>query len=820
MNQDYLGAKINKPGIATDLLALLQTTTHRRKDMWTKVLVTTWVAWVVQTKEGEGRGLTWAEVMDTRPLVSQAAPSPSFTKRNDTNDFSDYDEDFFSNHDYVYVDTEDAGYRPPPVPQDEGITTQTAERRTLDFLFHTFMDHARSRAQGGRPVRGTTTRRPTLIEAVFKTIDDHIVQDLQEWTAYTTQYDSQAANTPPAQDDSQPAVIRQASPENDELLLVTDEQGQQQIVSINDIVTSLSHLDEQTLTNLLLSPDQGVASERSTRWALPPQPSPAVVRSTPAAVPIVLGIKKKNNENLLLPEQHKDPTEITSDAADDKYIVQDEHGVIQVVTLQDILASLTKLNSNSVNDLLFAETDRETPSSLVEPSPTLPSTTSSQNPSPPAVILTPTVTRENIVTHKGSIGLDPQGSLSNTDENSNIHIIPNSSNPVNLQGILPPRQGAQDTDTKHLPSDRDTQKSHRGQDILSTPTNTANQPTSDPPKVPQPTASYTEHYPAGVNSRHQIRRNPVRESNVQYILSPSSVHPVKQAAQPVAQTSIGGVGTILSSLLSRLTGQAAGQQLATLPQEPEHQQIKLVLQQQGQRTGDNVLSETTIPLPKPIHFQQTQASTHPTKKLEKPVQASSRDNNDPLPPILHTLSPAVQEALRRQINNVPKFIPQEAQRRTLSTATARMDTGPVERFDIKSAATTVTPKIPPVLLTTLSPKVLQKLQQQLGDSLRVAVPPSLTPTIDHTKPLDRSSYAELPYDHHHKDHQGHYAYEGYDAHGHTYNEERNPLFDIFLLADVTKVYKVGDTNLSVKAPKIGDSTQFVNTHPYYGHQHY
>lgn len=863
---------------------MLVTMTFSPAGMWVKVLVTAWVVWVVQTKEREGTGLTWAEVFGAPPQVPPAASS--LTKIDDTKDFSDYDEDFFRNPDYVYVDTEDTGYKPPPVPQQEGDVPQTANRRTLDFLFHTFMDHARGRAQHGRPVRGTTTRRPTLIEAVFKTIDDHIVQDLQEWATYSAQLDAQTANTPPIQSESPPPTIQQASPENDELLLVTDEQGQQQIVSIDDIVASLSHLDEHTLTNLLLSPEQGVASERSTRWALPPQPSPVLVESgppDPAGVPIVLGTKKSNNEGVVQPSQHKGPAQTTSDAAADTYVVRDEHGVIHVVTLQDILTSLTQLDSNSVNDLLFAETGGDTPASPVKPSPTPAST---HTPDPPAVPLVPDTNSKwrehsknnpfpipiiatdddnhiSIVTHKGSVGVDLQessrvtatktksqrirGSIVHTDKNNNIHIIPNPSHPI--QSTLSPRQAVEDTSIKDLPirntnllqeSNRGKQKPHRGQDILSFLTNKANPPTSVQPGGYQPVAGHSERYPASVSglqqphreaTQQQYQRNHVVEPRVQYIPSPSIVRPVVQAVQPVPQTSTGGLGATLSSLLSRLVGQRPGQQVAP-PQKPELQEIKLVVKEQGRDAGDNVLGEVSIPLPKPIHFQPTPVSIQPTKHNE-PAQASARVNNDPLPPILHKLSPAVQEALRRQINNVPRFIPPGAQRRALSTATARMDVGPVERLHIKKdalprGATTATPKIPPALLTTLPPLVLQKLRQQLGDSLRMAPSASSSPTVGQTKPLDRSSYAELPYDHHGNDYHSHNDYDhhghndyGYDAHGHNYEAKhpQHPLFDIFLLADTTKVYKVGDTNLSIKAPKIGDATQFVDTHSYHSHHH-
>lgn len=89
----------------------------------------------------------------------------------------------------------------------------------------------------------------------------------------------------------------------------------------------------------------------------------------------------------------------------------------------------------------------------------------------------------------------------------------------------------------------------------------------------------------------------------------------------------------------------------------------------------------------------------------------------------------------------------------------------------------------------------------------------------------------LPYDDQMYGDDSHHHEHSYSSH--EYSEPKHPLFDIFLLADVTKVHKIGDSNFSIKAPKIGDSKYFVDTwsqhgryykhphhHPYYENYHH
>ncbi|KAK4297801.1 hypothetical protein Pmani_029805 [Petrolisthes manimaculis] len=201
--------------------------------------------------------LTWAQVL---------SPTPGHTHRQQN---PEYDEDFFDNDDYEYVDTEDVNYRPPsPPPPSPSIhtNTQTAQRRTFGYIFDALMGR---NTEGTRPaVREvtptTTTSRPNLLEAVMKTIDDHIIQDLQEWSDYLGEQRESArrpTTTTTTNTRQQPTAV---STNQQEVVLLRDETGKERVVTIDDIVSSLSQLDEKTITDLLLSPEESSPSSQSS----------------------------------------------------------------------------------------------------------------------------------------------------------------------------------------------------------------------------------------------------------------------------------------------------------------------------------------------------------------------------------------------------------------------------------------------------------------------------------------------------------------------------------------------------------------------------
>ncbi|XP_045623872.2 uncharacterized protein [Procambarus clarkii] len=824
--------------------------------MWTKMMVVaTWGVWVVHA---EGRGLTWAEVMGATPnKISQHASSfPPNSVNNIARD-NDYDS-FFTNSDYEYVDTDDANYMPPE-PQQTEKTSQAAERRTLDLLFHTFMESNKPRhGSDGRPARGATPRRPTLIEAVFKTIDDHILEDLQEWSKYMNQPDPKATTTQPAS--VAQSAIQQASPINDELLLVTDEHGQQRIVTINDIVTSLGHLDEKTLTDLLLPPEQAIAAASTNRRILSPLPPSVLPRTDPVlpqAQPNLSSTAPSNSLGVQRPVRQTSSVATTTDSEEEVYMVQDEHGIVHTVTFNDILASLAQLSSDSVNDLLFGQ-------AVGAPSPTSSTPILATNPvpsPPPDVTSTPAKNHASKANSKPSAPTEhsasqqTDGPLVHTDEKGNIHITPKPGQPLNIQNIISlAEQGAQPLAADVLPrrntnsliqvNEKKQQNSHRGQEVLSflAGSGDARLPTTVQHVVPPTTAS---------NFRQSLmqalqKRSPANhgvQPIAQYLTSKSVAQPIFQSlvqptVQPVTEAPSGGLGATLSGLFSRLIGYPEAQQVTQPPPQPapietDPQFINLVVQQQRRNINNDVFGAVTIPLPKPIHYQQQKHEQLPSS-FQNHAKAAARENSESLPSILHNLSPTVKETLRRQLNNEPKFIPPTSQQQELPVAAARMDTGPVNTFDTRPGnkfaveekelrSTAAVPNIPPSLLTNLPTPMLQRLRKQLLEERLKTIQnnhkstPLETPNppVDHTRPLERSSYGETP----HESYVDTHKHGGYDHYSYEYVTEKKPLLDIFLLADMTKVHKVGKNNLSIKIPTIGDSSKFVDTHSHYGYHH-
>ncbi|KAK3855233.1 hypothetical protein Pcinc_038356 [Petrolisthes cinctipes] len=266
--------------------------------------------------------LTWAQVM--------SPPGHTHSKQN-----SEYDDDFFSNDDYEYVDTDDANYRPPSLPPpspSEHTNTQTAQRRTFGYIFDALMGrNTEDTWPTVREVTPTTTSRPNILEAVMKTIDNHIIQDLQEWSDYLGDQ-REAAKRPPTTTTTHTRQPTAVSSNQQEVVLLRDDTGRQRVVTIDDIVSSLSQLDEKTITELLLSPEEeGVPTAAARSDTLGPVQRPA--RHTgPVRTPTA--------------------TE-GGEAEEEVYVVEDEQGTVHVVTLDDIMKTLSQMDSSSVNSLLF-----------------------------------------------------------------------------------------------------------------------------------------------------------------------------------------------------------------------------------------------------------------------------------------------------------------------------------------------------------------------------------------------------------------------------------------------------------------------------------
>ncbi|XP_064086399.1 mucin-2-like [Macrobrachium nipponense] len=344
---------------------------------WLKLLLIGCAALAANTEDQdrESKGLTWAEILGGEPPRPIETTVPASYSLNDINrvttstkDFhnaederaSDYDYDyhyeyddsFFENPEYEYVDTEDENYEPPPkVEKEANGANQTAERRTLDFLYHLFRDQHRN-DDGTSSSRGSATRRPSLIEAVFETIDNHIIEDLREWTNYPAQQDTQAINSKPLKKPTKLHTTPSVAPvtPDSNIVLITDEHGNQQIVTIQDIVSSLSHLDERTLTNLILNPS---ADERSIHTHVNQVPN--FVTAGSENVPVVLGTQNLVPEEVARPVRHTGPASAPENKEEEVYVVKDEHGNIQLVTLDSIISSLSQLDDDSLHSLLFED---------------------------------------------------------------------------------------------------------------------------------------------------------------------------------------------------------------------------------------------------------------------------------------------------------------------------------------------------------------------------------------------------------------------------------------------------------------------------------
>lgn len=255
--------------------------------------------------------------------IFSVSPKPLRAKNNS----DDYEESFFKNNDYEYVDTEDPSWNSTVETRTSSNEngTQKAQRRTLDLLYHMFVDPTKD--ENGN-------RRNTLFEDVIKAIDDHIIGDIKAlkehrhsgqksqshfrennsdffktliesigldrnfmkstadaFSSLNTPFEA-SENSPsmvhyiPSSESLQPSLYQQTQtprlhthnhqfrtsessayiptgrgkpkveslPSGDEYV-ITESDGNQQVVSINDIINSLAALDEKEITNILMGSD-------------------------------------------------------------------------------------------------------------------------------------------------------------------------------------------------------------------------------------------------------------------------------------------------------------------------------------------------------------------------------------------------------------------------------------------------------------------------------------------------------------------------------------------------------------------------------------
>ncbi|XP_045124904.1 mucin-5AC-like [Portunus trituberculatus] len=506
---------------------------------------------------------------------------------------------------------------------------------------------------------------------------------------------------------------------------------------------------------------------------------------------------RRSSQGVQRPVRHTGPVQEAAAVPEEDgevIVVRDETGAMHVVTIQDIVSSLASLNPTEAKGLLFGKTPAAPPAATPFASHNLLQNTGH-------AVSGVTAGHDPQRVTLGSLGVQVGGPVVKTDSAGTVHALPQRGGLFTIQDIIAAAEAEEGPQVPRpaTPSQLVQVYPNRHHNVLAPKTTT-------PPSL-----------------MDALRQQDLPEPLVQYLAAPSVTQPVTKAT-PAPQPAPQGLGATISGLFSRIVGGQQQQQ-----QQPQQQ-----LAQQSQA----VVNHAGLALPTPIHFREgAKQSTNTVQGPTKPAQ------DDFLPPALSHLSQAVQDALRRQADDVPNFVPASAQ----PQAAARADTGPVEFVSaeeedepLHTAPQEQVPVIlPPNVLEKVPPPVLRRvtkqyLESQVGGqttaeeriskkrkkkphyqyvelhqpvlhSFPPPIPAYPPPVPAHPAPV----YPHLGYpDHHHQ---------GYGEDDHSGYGDAFPMLDIFLLADVTKVKKVGDSNLSVKAPKIGDPSYFVDTRPHHGY---
>ncbi|XP_063846836.1 mucin-2-like [Scylla paramamosain] len=503
---------------------------------------------------------------------------------------------------------------------------------------------------------------------------------------------------------------------------------------------------------------------------------------------------RRSSQGVQRPARHTGPVQAAAAVPEEEgevIVMRDETGAMHVVTIQDIISSLASLNPTEAKGLLFGETPAASPAAPATP---FASHGLLQNTGHTASGVTAGHDAQRVTLGSGSVQVG--GPVVKTASAGTVHAAPQRGGLFTIQDIIAAAEAEEGPQVPRpdTPSQLFQLYPNRHHNVLAPKTTT-------PPSL-----------------MDALRQQDLPEPLVQYLASPSVTQPVTQAS-PAPQPAPQGLGATLSGLFSRIVG---GQQQQQQPQQQQAQQSQAVVNQAG------------LALPTPIHFREgTKQSTNTVQSPTKPKQ----DNF--LPPALSHLSQAVQDALRRQADDVPNFVPPDSQ----PQAAARADTGPVEFISaeeedepLHAAPQEQVPVIlPPSVLEKVPPPVLRRITKQYLESQVDGQATAEERVSKKKKKKQRYQYVELHQPVLHPfpppipaypapvyPHQGYpdHHHQGYGEDDHSGYGNAFPMLDIFLLADVTKVKKVGDTNLSIKAPKIGDPSYFVDTRPHHGYHGY
>ena len=254
--------------------------------------------------------------------------------KNNTKSDDEYDETFFSNSDYVYVDTEDPYLNSTLSMLDNdgnfNETKQKAQRRTLDLLYHMFIDPTTD--EHGH-------RRNTLIEDLIRAFDEHIVGDIQALREHKKSGKQGQSHFQENNGDFFKTLMESVGLDRNFMQSTADLFHEASVDSHSDPVYS-------TLTTRKPTP-------RPTRQNIAQQH----VRNSNTA------------KNAVSSPEKVQPTvpKVTALPSGEEFIVTDDNGEQKIVSINNIIESLSSLSEDEAIDLLFGSTTQNRRSDHHEP---------------------------------------------------------------------------------------------------------------------------------------------------------------------------------------------------------------------------------------------------------------------------------------------------------------------------------------------------------------------------------------------------------------------------------------------------------------------
>lgn len=726
---------------------------------------------------GSQQTLTWTDVLNQKASLKNNITNIGKPKLNSINLLKRTSAPEINNRPRTYkVENQSSNLSDKQILNpSHSLDPTKLQKRALDFIYHKFVEPK---------LHHHIKPRPSLIEDLIVAFDKHVQKDLKAWeradsTVGQNDYKAPASTKsnskknedleaqssglnaetahPPQNSAPITSVAHVQEGETDDTFLVTDDSGTTHVITVDEIINSLKQMDEDTISDLLLgSPRIDPSIERIDKFSYP-----------------------DGNQDFFPPIM--DNVQYSRKGTDDNdvILIKSEDGDTRLVTVKD----LKNKNTN--------KRTKETKKITTRPAKTTPNPVklSSLNPvsqdNQKALNQNSFITLEDLMKLNNQHGIIVAPPRYVTVDSKNIHQnafkVGHSQNKDTLKN------------TQNLKREIDDPLASIRKSLQEIHQNQRNKVSNTPLVLPQ--TSFANFHPLGVVTT---------ESPLINFLPLQNTPVVKPNTSPEGQK-VGFRGRI-SNFFSKLIGKPVTDINVPKKSEPERDQIiQVVIPQKNSDIAEKII----IPLPKPIHFRgrKIHSLVPPIQKRNDKLVRAQRRTVRIDPPSVTPKLPKIDskmtlgEASKAESILKTAKIPESVRNKLLQQIKENKDT------DLSPLGHSKEPAADEQIdrFFVVKNKAKKKdVEFPIGYTYQV-------PSYDYIDPYNPYVEThETPYVPHYDNKGHHHKHKGKNQH-----DDKPPLIDFSLLADLVYLSKIGDDNESFQFPKVGDSHRFVDTRKHY-----